>query len=92
MTSEQVKALTQQYIMNTYGRFPVVLDHGQGATLYSPEGDAYIDCTSGIGVNALGYGNTRPASAFLTLESRLQIAAEVLVDGLFGVTLHRHVD
>jgi len=58
MTSEQVKNLTQQYIMNTYGRFPVVLDHGQGATLYSPEGDEYIDCTSGIGVNALGYGST----------------------------------
>lgn len=57
MTSEAVKSLTQQYIMNTYGRFPVAIDHGRGATLYDPEGREYIDFTSGIGVTALGYGN-----------------------------------
>ena len=56
MTSQQIKALTDQYIMHTYGRFPVALDHGQGATLYDPEGHAYIDFTSGIGVTDLGYG------------------------------------
>ena len=56
MTSQQIKDLTHQYIMTTYGRFPVVIDHGQGATLYDPEGNAYIDFTSGIGVTDLGYG------------------------------------
>ena len=56
MTSQEIKALTGQYIMNTYGRFPVAIDHGQGATLYDPEGNAYIDYTSGIGVSDLGYG------------------------------------
>ena len=25
---------TTQYVMHTYGRFPVAIDHGQGATLY----------------------------------------------------------
>jgi acetylornithine/N-succinyldiaminopimelate aminotransferase len=43
--------------MNTYGRFPVAIDHGQGARLYDPEGKEYIDFTSGIGVCDLGYGN-----------------------------------
>lgn len=57
MTSEEIKALTGQYIMNTYARFPVAVDHGYGATVYDPEGREYIDFTSGIGVNALGYGN-----------------------------------
>ena len=42
MTSQQIKDLTGQYIMNTYGRFPVAIDHGQGATLYDPEGNAGI--------------------------------------------------
>ena len=56
MTSQEIKALTGQYIMNTYGRFPVAIDHGEGATLYDPEGNAYIDFTSGIGVCDLGYG------------------------------------
>ena len=56
MTSQEIKSLTQQYIMNTYGRFPVAVDHGQGARLYDPEGREYIDFTSGIGVTDLGYG------------------------------------
>ena len=57
MTSEQVKALTDQYILHTYGRFPVAIEHGEGARLYDFEGKEYIDFTSGIGVTCLGYGN-----------------------------------
>ena len=57
MNSQEIKALTGQYILNTYGRFPVALDHGQGATLYDPEGKAYIDFASGIGVASLGYSD-----------------------------------
>ena len=57
MTSNEIKALTGQYVMNTYGRFHVALDHGCGATVYDPEGNEYIDFTSGIGVTALGYGD-----------------------------------
>ena len=71
MNSSEIKALTHQYIMNTYGRFPVVLDHGQGATLYTPEGREYIDCTSGIGVNALGYGNMAWLEAIETQAKKL---------------------
>ena len=56
MNSQEIMALTDQYIMHTYGRFPVAVDHGQGATLYDPEGRSYIDFTSGIGVTDLGYG------------------------------------
>ena len=56
MTSEDIKSLTGQYVMNTYGRFPVAIDHGEGARLYDPEGREYIDFTSGIGVTDLGYG------------------------------------
>ena len=57
MDSKTIMDLTGQYILNTYGRFPVAIDHGQGARLYSPEGREYIDFTSGIGVSCLGYGN-----------------------------------
>ncbi|MDY3282036.1 aspartate aminotransferase family protein [Dysosmobacter sp.] len=57
MTSQEVKALTGQYIMNTYGRFPVAIERGEGARLYDFEGREYIDFTSGIGVCDLGYGN-----------------------------------
>ena len=48
MTFEELKALDDAYIMHTYGRFPVDIDHGEGATLYSLSGRKYIDFTSGI--------------------------------------------
>ena len=57
MTFEELKALDHQYTMQTYGRFDVALDHGQGATLYGLEGEEYIDFASGIGVASLGYGH-----------------------------------
>ena len=57
MTSKEMKALTGQYVMNTYGRFDVAIDHGEGSRLYDPEGKEYIDFASGIGVTSLGYGN-----------------------------------
>ncbi|MBQ9493099.1 MAG: aspartate aminotransferase family protein [Oscillibacter sp.] len=56
MTSNEIRDLTQKYIMPTYGRFPVAIDRGEGSRLYDPEGREYIDFTSGIGVCDLGYG------------------------------------
>jgi len=47
-----------QYVMGTYGRFPITISHGVGARLYDFEGKEFIDFSSGIGVNCLGYGNT----------------------------------
>ena len=57
MTFEEIKALDEQYVMHSYARFPVALDHGQNATLWDVNGKEYIDFTSGIGVNALGYNH-----------------------------------
>ena len=71
MTSKEIMGLTDQYIMHTYGRFPVAIDHGEGATLYDPEGNAYIDFTSGIGVTDLGYGNTAWADAIAAQARKL---------------------
>lgn len=71
MTSQEIKALTGQYIMNTYGRFDVAIDHGSGATVYDPEGKEYIDFTSGIGVCDLGYGNQVWAEAIANQAKKL---------------------
>ncbi len=44
-----------QYIMHTYGRYDVALKSGKGATAFDEDGKRYIDVSSGIGVNSLGY-------------------------------------
>ncbi len=63
MTYQELKSEEQQYVMNTYARFPIALDRGEGARLWDVEGKEYIDLASGIGVNALGYNDPRVADA-----------------------------
>lgn len=45
------------YLMQTYKRFQIVLDKGDGLYLYDVSGKKYLDFASGIGVYSLGYGN-----------------------------------
>ena len=59
MDFQTIKARDDQYVLNTYARFPVDVDHGKNATLYSAEGREYIDFTSGIGVNSIGCANPK---------------------------------
>ena len=53
MTFAEIQEKDSQYILNTYARNPLAIDHGKGATLYGVDGKKYIDFTSGIGVNSL---------------------------------------
>ncbi|MCF2595143.1 aspartate aminotransferase family protein [Pseudoflavonifractor phocaeensis] len=57
MNFEEIKALDEQYVMHAYGRFPVAIDHGEGATVWDTQGKEYIDFTAGIGVTSLGHGD-----------------------------------
>ena len=54
LTFEELKQLDEQYVVQTYSRNPIAIDHGQGATLYDLEGKEYIDFASGIGVLSVG--------------------------------------
>lgn len=55
MTFEEIKNDEQQYMMHTYGRFDASIVSGKGAVAKDVNGKEYIDFTSGIGVNCLGY-------------------------------------
>ena len=45
---------TSPHVMNTYGRLPIALSHGQGCRVWDTEGRAYLDGLGGIAVNTLG--------------------------------------
>ena len=55
--SQNIMEQTEQVVLHTYNRFPVVFDHGQGVHLYDVDGKEYLDFGAGIAVFALGYGN-----------------------------------
>jgi len=44
-------------VLPTYARIPISFDKGEGAYLYTQEGEAYLDFGSGIAVNALGHAH-----------------------------------
>ena len=54
MTFEELRELDSQYVVQSYGRNSIAIDHGQGATLYGVDGKEYIDFASGIGVLSVG--------------------------------------
>jgi acetylornithine/N-succinyldiaminopimelate aminotransferase len=57
--AQQVIELEKQYVLQNYGRYPLVLDRGKGCYLYDLDGKKYLDLISGIGVNALGHAHPR---------------------------------
>ena len=55
MSIEHIVQNEKEYMMHTYGRFNVAIESGKGAVAKDIDGKEYIDFTTGIGVNALGY-------------------------------------
>lgn len=51
--------LEAQYLLQNYGRLPLVLARGKGCYIYDTAGNRYLDLIAGIGVNALGYSHPR---------------------------------
>ena len=72
MSFETMKQQDETYVAHTYNRFPVLLDHGSGAVCYDETGKAYIDFTSGIGVNALGFADAGWVDAVTAQLGKLQ--------------------
>ena len=47
------------HVMNTYGRVPIALSHGQGCRVWDVNGKQYLDALAGIAVNTLGHNHPR---------------------------------
>jgi len=47
------------HVMNTYGRLPIALSHGQGCRVWDTEGRRYLDGLGGIAVNTLGHNHPK---------------------------------
>ncbi len=62
---------SEQSILHTYNRFPIVFEKGEGVYLYDTDGRKYLDFAAGIAVNALGYGHPRYTKALQEQLDRL---------------------
>jgi acetylornithine/N-succinyldiaminopimelate aminotransferase len=74
MTTEELIALSDRYIMSTYKRFPIVLSRGLGVHLWDNDGKQYLDLVGGIAVCALGHSHPRVVEA---LKRQLELLTHV---------------
>jgi acetylornithine/N-succinyldiaminopimelate aminotransferase len=62
-TSSDPIALDRQHVLQVYRRSPVVFDSGRGCSLFTRDGQRYLDLISGVGVAALGHAHPALARA-----------------------------
>jgi len=62
---------SSRYIMNTYGRYPIVLRKGRGMKVWSSDGKEYLDFVAGVAVNILGHCHPRVVVAIQKQAQRL---------------------
>ncbi|WP_308780264.1 aspartate aminotransferase family protein [uncultured Clostridium sp.] len=67
-------------LMSTYSYLPVNLVKGDGSYLFDDKGNKYLDFTSGIGVNSLGYGNPDWVKAITDAAGSLQHISNIFLN------------
>lgn len=60
-----------QYVLPTYGRFPIEPSHGKGVELWDVDGKRYLDFCTGIAVCSLGHAHPRMLDALNKQASKL---------------------
>jgi predicted acetylornithine/succinylornithine family transaminase len=58
-TTEDVIQREKQFLLQTYSRYPLVIERGKGVFLFDLDGKKYLDFVAGLGVNALGHAHPR---------------------------------
>ena len=62
-SNASIKALTEQYCLGTYPERQIALVRGEGAHVWDADGNRYLDCLAGIGVNNLGHCHPKVVAA-----------------------------
>lgn len=55
LTNEHLHDLDKKYYLQTFKRYPLALERGEGALVWDVEGNEYLDGLAGIAVNNLGH-------------------------------------
>ena len=72
MEFSTLQQLENTYMAETFSRFPVAIERGEGATLFDTEGKRYVDFGSGIAVNIFGANDEKWKAAVIDQLSRIQ--------------------
>lgn len=71
MNTQEIMDLDKKFVMQTYGRQPIVLSHGKGAEVWDMDGKSYLDCFAGVAVNNVGHSHPKVALAICHQAQRM---------------------
>lgn len=71
MNTIEIQALSDEFILNTYGKRKIALTRGDGATLWDAEGREYLDFFAGIAVCNLGHAHPAVTEAICAQAKKL---------------------
>ena len=77
MDRSHIKELDAKYIVHTYNRYDVVVDHACGAVVTDVNGREYVDLCSGYAANSLGYQNEAWLDAVIGQLKKVQHASNL---------------
>lgn len=89
--SSSTKELFDQYVMPTYGRFPLALERGEGCRIWDEAGKEYLDFGAGIAVCSLGHSHPRVADAISRQARTLQHVSNLYYNRPQGVLAEKLV-
>jgi acetylornithine/N-succinyldiaminopimelate aminotransferase len=68
--AEEIIERERRFLLETYNRYPLVVQRGKGVFLFDLEGKRYLDFVAGLGVNALGHAHPRIVKAIREQSAR----------------------
>ena len=71
MDKKAIIEKTEKYYLPVFGRYPMVMELGQGCRVWDNEGNEYVDAFAGIAVNSLGYNHPVLVKAISEQASKL---------------------
>ena len=63
LSAEELKAIVDKYMVETYSRFDFIAERAEGMYLYDEKGVAYLDFYGGVAVNSAGNRNPKVVEA-----------------------------
>lgn len=90
--SIQIKDAFDQYVIPTYGRFPLALVRGKGCRVWDADGKEYLDFGGGIAVCSIGHSHPALAKALFEQAQTLVHTSNLYLTGPQGRLAKRLVE
>ena len=71
MAHDDEHTVPDDHLMAVYNRAPLAFERGEGARLYTAEGEEYLDCLAGIATTGLGHAHPKLVDALKTQAEKL---------------------